>query len=175
MDKHAQEAPLKPRPDYPPKTPPPPKKPVSPPAPNPPTQNTAPVRVRTSVVIRDRRAANWALENAPWSPRRAAEDVVRKVGEWGLLNEKADKARTLAQLTRLLTEAALTDGGRRITVHVTDRHQHLLVMAVSHVAQTGAAVDREFLREVTSLGIVECGMDADGDEPGNRRWALLAL
>ncbi|MFE4869166.1 hypothetical protein [Streptomyces sp. NPDC056682] len=71
------------RPDYPPKTPPPPKKPVEPPRPEGAALGAVLVRPRLAVRIANRRAADWTLENAPWTPAKAGRYIVGKPGEWG--------------------------------------------------------------------------------------------
>src|SRR4051812_49907029 len=71
------------RPDYPPKTPPPPKKPVEPPRPEGGNPGPLMVRPRLAARIANRRAANWTLENAPWTPAKAARHVIGKLAGWG--------------------------------------------------------------------------------------------
>lgn len=175
MDDARQDAVPKPRPDFPPKTPPPPKRPPSPPPPDPPTKRAAapPARRRPSALIANRRAANFALENAPWSEKKAAVRVVEQLRAWGYLSAAAQRER-YAAVTRRLTQAALGDGGQRITVHVADQDGAALIMVLSHQDGPGRA-DESFLSAVAALGVLSCGADVDRDEPGSRRWALLEL
>ncbi|MFD9904030.1 hypothetical protein [Streptomyces sp. NPDC059063] len=178
MDDARQEAPVKPRPDYPPKTPPPPKKPPSPPPPDPPTPpqkraGAPPARRRPAALIANRRAANWVLESAPWSQAKAATKVVEQLRSWGHLTGTAQRKQYSA-VTRLLAKAALGDGGQRITVHVADQDGAALIMALSHQDGPGQGGEA-FLEEVAALGVLSCGADTERDEPGNRRWALLEL
>ncbi|WP_244177543.1 DUF6083 domain-containing protein [Streptomyces atriruber] len=169
MDDARRDAAPKPRPDYPPKKPP------SPPPPDPPTKQAAAPAVhrRPTVLIANRRAANWALENAPWSEKKAAVRVVEQLRAWGYLGAAAQQERYTA-VTRGLARAALGDGGRRITVHVADQEGAALIMVLSHRDGPGR-LDESFLPSVAALGVLSCGADTDGDEPGNRRWALLEL
>ncbi|MEV8527476.1 hypothetical protein AB0451_25540 [Streptomyces sp. NPDC052000] len=44
---------------------------------------SGPWRPRLAVRIANRRAANWTLENAPWTPAKAGRYIVCKPGEWG--------------------------------------------------------------------------------------------
>ncbi|MEU6990340.1 hypothetical protein ABZ953_06715 [Streptomyces sp. NPDC046465] len=125
------------------------------------------------MLIANRRAANWPLENAPWSEKKAGMRVVEQLRAWGYLGAAAQQER-YAAVARRLTRAALGDGGRRITVHVADQDGAALIMVLSHLDGPGAA-DESFLPSVATLGVLSCGADTDGDEPGNRRWALLEL
>ncbi|MFJ8311088.1 MULTISPECIES: hypothetical protein [unclassified Streptomyces] len=161
------------RPDFPPKTPPPPKKPVEPPRPAGSTPGPVLARPRLSARIANRRAANWTLENGPWSPAKAARYVTAKLEEWGY---QLGEARTtgIVAVTELLAGAALTDGGRRISLHLADQDHQALILVLSH--QPGHAPDGEdLLRQVTGLGVVSCGTDTDQADGGRRRWALISL
>ncbi|GGU46750.1 hypothetical protein [Streptomyces violascens] len=162
------------RPDYPPKTPPPPKRPVEPPRPEGATAASAVVvRPRLVARIANRRAANWTLENAPWTPAKAARHVVGKLAEWGYRLD-AGKEAGITEVTVLLTRAALTDGGRRISLHLADQDHQALILLLSH--QSGhTPEDGDLLREVTGRGVVSCGTDTDQEGSGRRRWALIDL
>ena len=99
------------RPDYPPKSPPLPKKPVEPPRPESAPTGPVLVRPRLSARIANRRAANWTLENAPWTPAKAGRYVVTKLTEWGY-TLTGDREADITEVTVLLARAALTDGGQ---------------------------------------------------------------
>ncbi|MFE9558153.1 hypothetical protein ACFYOD_32265 [Streptomyces sp. NPDC006703] len=74
----------------------------------------------------------------------------------------------------LLARAALTDGGRRISLHLADQDRHALALVLSH--QSGHAPEGEdLLREASALGVVSCGTDTDQEDSGRRRWALTDL
>ncbi|MEI5034214.1 hypothetical protein RB201_20285 [Streptomyces sp. S1A(2023)] len=151
-------------PDYPPKTPPPPKRPVSPPRPETNLAGTARARMQ----VRNRRSANWSLEAAVWSPRKASGFVLGQLYEWGY--READQA--AVALTELLVRTAVADGGRRVSVHLADQNRQALIVALSH--QPGLAVaDDTVLAELTGLGAVSCGTDTAED--GRRLWAVLDL
>ena len=151
-------------PDYPPKTPPPPKRPVSPPRPE--TALTGPARARMEV--RNRRAANWCLEAAPWSAGKAGGFVLGRLHEWGY--READ--RVAEGLTGLLVRTAVADGGRRVSVHLADQDRQALIVALSHRPGLTAG-GGEVLSELAALGAVSCGTDTAED--GRRVWAVLDL
>lgn len=161
------------RPHYPPRTPPPPKRPVEPPHPDSTMSSAVRVRPRLSARIANRRAANWTLENAPWTPAKAARHVTVKLGEWGYLLTTA-RNDDITAMTELLARAALKDGGRRISLHLADQDHQALILLLSH--QHGQAPDGEdLLRQVTALGVVSCGTDTDQSDGGCRRWAVTDL
>ncbi|KOU44914.1 hypothetical protein, partial [Streptomyces sp. WM6378] len=131
------------------------------------------VRPRLAARIANRRAANWTLENAPWAPAKAGRHVTAKLAEWGYRLDSVREANITA-VTVLLARAALTDGGRRISLHLADQDHQALILVLSH--QAGHAPEGEdLLREVTGLGVVSCGTDTDQEDGGRRRWALTDL
>ncbi|RCH59727.1 hypothetical protein DT019_38070 [Streptomyces sp. SDr-06] len=164
------------RPDYPPKTPPPPKKPVEPPRPEGAAPGAVLIRPRLAARIANRRAANWTLENAPWSPAKAGRHVIGKLAEWGYRLDAAREA-NITEVTVLLARAALSDGGRRISLHLADQDHQALILILSH--QSGHTPEgpegEDLLRQVTARGVVSCGTDTDQDDGGRRRWALADL
>lgn len=148
------------RPDYPPKTPPPPKRPVEPPRPNEP--------VAAPAVIRNRRGVNWPFEAADWTPAVASRRVRARLRAWG--HSFDDDAVDTA--TRLLVRAALLDGGRRISVHLTPYGHMVGVLVISHhppVEDRGAAALDNLARLPAVAG---CGAESGPD--GRRLWALMA-
>ncbi|MER7764561.1 hypothetical protein [Streptomyces sp. NPDC097619] len=173
-------------PGYPPRTPTPPKRPVqvppperdSEPVPTPPTRprtgslvpvglsRPQPLGASTRMRVRDRRVANWALSGDCWAAAKAVRSVAGKVREWGY-DRPADGA--LAGAVRLLVGAALTDGGRRISVHLADQDGRVLIVVLSH---TVAATDSGLLARLAAVeGTASCGTEAS--EEGRRVWALL--
>ncbi|MFJ5893379.1 hypothetical protein [Streptomyces californicus] len=150
-------------PDYPPKTPPP-KRPISPPRPE-----TSPAGTpRARMQVRNRRSANWSLEAAPWSAKKACAHVLGRLHEWGY--RETDVA--AAGLTELLVRTAVADGGRRVSVHLADQSGQALIVALSHRPGLAAA-DTAVLPALTRLGAVSCGTDSADD--GRRLWAVLDL
>lgn len=168
-------------PDYPPKTPPPPKRPAEAPRPKarsgaepdadllPAPHGARPAtRDRVRMTVRNRRAASWTLPGDRWTSAKAAARVVAAVRGWGYAHPGDD---VLDRSTTLLVGAALADGGRRISVHVADQDDLLLIVALSHRA--GPAPDDEALltRIAAVTGTAGCGSDAAAD--GRRVWVLL--
>ncbi|MEW1615661.1 MULTISPECIES: hypothetical protein [unclassified Streptomyces] len=118
--------------------------------------------------VRNRRSANWSLEAASWSPKKALGHVVGRLHEWGY--READQV--AGDLTEALVRAAVADGGRRVSVHLADQDRQALIVALSH--RPGLAVaDPAVLPELTGLGAVSCGTDTAAD--GRRVWAVLDL
>ncbi|KOU44870.1 hypothetical protein, partial [Streptomyces sp. WM6378] len=131
------------------------------------------VRPRLAARIANRRAANWTLENAPWAPAKAGRYVAGKLADWGYRLD-GEREESITAVTVLLTRAALTDGGRRVSLHLADQDHQALILILSH--QAGHAPEGEdLLREVTALGVVSCGTDTDQEDGGRRRWALTDL
>lgn len=166
---------VRPRPDYPPRTPPPPKKPPSPPPPEPPrsTLDDPPVPQRAGrdgvPVMRNRRGASWSLEARPWAPAKAAEKVAERLAEWGF-----ETPRHLDEVVRLAVSTVVGDGGRRISVHVSEQDGRTLVLAFSHRPATpGAPSGETVLPALRDLGADSCGTEVTGE--GRRVWALLTL
>lgn len=177
------------RPDYPPKTPPPPKKPVE--APRPETGVTPPgallgglpgpgtavaARPRLRARIANRRAANWTLDAQPWASKsagpKAARQVLGKLGDWGY---RLPADTPVGTLTTTLVQAALADGGTRISVHLADQDHQALILVLSH--QPGQACpDDGLLHQLAAHAVVSsCGTDTDREDGGRRRWALIDL
>ncbi|MEV4975563.1 hypothetical protein [Streptomyces scopuliridis] len=173
-------------PDYPPKTPPPPKRPVSPPRPEiPPAQGVPRPRgpqgpltgtARRGVAMRNRRGVNWPMEAAPWSVKGVQRRITNQLGEWGYRPALAALEAVQAVVGHLVT-AALGDGSRRISVHLTDQNRQICVLVLSH--QTGQAtghapVGDDTLTRITEYPIVSsCGTDTAAD--GRRLWAVIDL
>ncbi|MFD9240422.1 hypothetical protein ACFV0D_00495 [Streptomyces sp. NPDC059556] len=166
-------------PSYPPRTPPPQKKPVEAPRPKP---STTPVTVslplpgpgqarlqarRPRMTIRARRAANWALTGYPWVAGQAVGKVTETVRAWGYAHPE-DGA--LDKAVRLLVDAAAADDGRRISVHLADQDDMLLIAVLSH---SSAEPDETILSALAAVpGTSSCGTDASDD--GRRVWAVLS-
>jgi hypothetical protein len=71
-----------------------------------------------------------------------------------------------------LVTAVLADGGRRVSVHLSEQHGQVLVLALSHQA---AVEDEggELLTAVHDLGAASCGTETTAE--GRHVWALLDL
>lgn len=166
-------------PTYPPRTPPPQKKPVEAPRPQPstkPVSTTLPLpgpgqaRLETRrprMSIRARRAANWALTGYPWVAGQAVRKVTETVRAWGYAHPQDD---ALERSVRILVGAATADDGRRISVHLADQDDMLLIAVLSH---TRSEPDETILADLAAVpGTASCGTDASED--GRRVWAVLS-
>lgn len=166
----------KPRPDYPPKTPPPPKRPPSPPTPDRRSEadrllHGLPVPQRAHrpglPVMKNRRGTSWTLETGPWIPRKAAGHVADRLTDWGLKTPE-----TLDQVVALLVTTVIADGGRRISVHLSEQDGRIIVLALSHQDPATALTD-DVLPALRDLGAASCGTETTSD--GRQVWALLDL
>ncbi|MCX5231456.1 hypothetical protein [Streptomyces sp. NBC_00233] len=71
---------------------------------------------------------------------------------------------------RLLVGAAAADDGRRISVHLADQDDMLLIADLSH---TSCEPDEAVLSDLAAVpGTASCGTDASED--GRRVWAVLS-
>ncbi|MFQ3560432.1 hypothetical protein QZN11_27095 [Streptomyces gramineus] len=79
---------------------------------------------------------------------------------------------SLDQVVRLLTATVVGDGGRRISVHLSEQNNTALVLCLGHQqAQAGETPD--VLAELRALGADSCGTEMTAD--GRQVWALLPL
>ncbi|MFJ8827605.1 hypothetical protein ACIREE_38370 [Streptomyces sp. NPDC102467] len=174
MDKPVEPEASKPRPDYPPKTPPPPKKPPNPPPPDPPRSDLLaglPVPQRAGraghPVMKNRRGTSWMLESAAWTPAKAARQVTAQLTDWGFTAPDA-----LESVVQLLTNTVVADGGRRVSVHLSDQDGMALVLCLSH-QQVEARETTDILTGLRDLGTASCGTEMTAE--GRQVWALLPL
>ncbi|MCX5129888.1 hypothetical protein [Streptomyces sp. NBC_00347] len=159
----------KPPPTYPPKTPPPQKKPAEAPRPQlaakPQSESEITVR-RPRMVVRNRRTAAIALRADQWAPSKAVRQVLDIARGWGYpALDEAD----LDSAVRTLVTAAVTDGGKRLSIHLGDQGHKLLVAVLSH---TPGATDDTVLPAVAALRTVDSAGTDTGDD-GRRMWAVL--
>ncbi|MCX5199350.1 hypothetical protein OOK31_36685 [Streptomyces sp. NBC_00249] len=155
-------------PSYPPKTPPPPKKPVEAPRPQPVPRPAAALALpRARMRIRNRRTAALTFRADPWAAKKAAAHAVATARTWGYpgLDEQ-----DLAAAVTLLVDATVRDGGKRVSLHLGDQDEKILVIALSH--QAGTAPEGGLFGELRALVTLDsCGDDLADD--GRRIWALL--
>jgi hypothetical protein len=119
------------------------------------------------MTVRARRAANWALTAYPWTGTQAVDKVTSAVRGWGYTHP--DDTR-LEQTVRLLVDAATADHGRRISIHLADQDDMLLIAVLSH---TSAVPDDTILAALAAVpGTASCGTDTSDD--GRRVWAVLS-
>ncbi|MFJ8165506.1 hypothetical protein ACIRBY_31940 [Streptomyces sp. NPDC096136] len=155
-------------PTYPPKTPTPSKKPVEAPRPQPDTKPKTAVGLPSPrMTVRNRRTAGLTFRSDQWAPSKAAAQAVVTVRAWGYpLLDEGD----LEAAVRALVAAAVADRGKRISVHLADQDQKILVVVLSHMP--GLDEDLSVLADVAALRTVEsCSTDAASD--GRRLSVLL--
>jgi hypothetical protein len=70
----------------------------------------------------------------------------------------------------LLVSSVVEDGGRHISVHLTEQDDQALILALSHQAQPGDLQDL-VLPRLHELGAVSCGTEITPD--GRQVWAVL--
>lgn len=174
------------RPDYPPTTPPPQPRPVFPDRPTPPSTpvpdnpskpptkslippglgESRPLAASTRMEVRNRRVANWALTGDRWAAKKAVEKVTATVRGWGYTRPEDT---TVDTVVRLLVGATVADEGKRISVHLADQNDMVLVVVLSH---TAADPEGDLLAELAAVeGTTSCGTEASDE--GRRVWALL--
>ncbi|MET7530856.1 hypothetical protein ACFWB1_08500 [Streptomyces goshikiensis] len=156
-------------PTYPPKSPPPQKKPVEPPRPQPATKpgGLLPALPRPRMRIRNRRTVALTFRADEWAPAKAAAQALTSVRGWD--HPRLDE-RDLETAVKLLVAAAVREGGRRVSLHLADQSDKILVVALSH--QPGAAPEGEVFAGLQVLASLDsCGDDLAED--GRRLWALL--
>ncbi|MFE9220254.1 hypothetical protein ACFYN3_28390 [Streptomyces lavendulae] len=143
---------------------PPPYRPESPePAAKPKTE--AAVR-RPRMIVRNRRTIVLTFRADRWAASKASDRTAEALRAWGYpdLNEGDLKA----AVHRLVT-AAVADGGKRVSVHLGDQDQKVLVAVLSHV--TGPS-DERVLSDVMALDTIDsAGTDTGAD--GRRLWIVL--
>ncbi|MEE1809068.1 hypothetical protein [Streptomyces sp. BE133] len=123
--------------------------------------------------MRNRRGTNWKLESAPWAVGIARRKIAAQLGEWGYRPDQV----ALDAVTGLLVAAAVTDSGRRISVHLSDQDRQACILVLSHQAALtpGQAPDGDdVLHQITAVaGVTGCGTDTGPD--GRRTWAVISL
>ncbi|MFE5538206.1 hypothetical protein ACFQ78_20990 [Streptomyces sp. NPDC056519] len=125
-------------------------------------------RARPRMEIRNRQTAGLTFRADQWAAKKAGARATATVRGWGyaLLDEP-----DLDTAVRRLVQAAVADGGKRISVHLADQDQRILAVALSHVAGAAPGGD-DVLTELAALRtVVSCGSDLAPD--GRRLWALL--
>lgn len=153
---------------YPPRTPPPQTRSVESSRPQPATKsaNEMPVRTQPRMVVRNRRTAAYPFRADEWAPAKAVRQVLETVRGWGYPDLDEDD---LERVVRVFVTAAVADGGKRLSVHLGDQEQKVLVAVLSHT--TGAS-DQAVLGTVATLATVD-SVGTDTGQDGRRMWAVL--
>ncbi|MFD9007766.1 hypothetical protein [Streptomyces sp. NPDC059552] len=154
-------------PSFPPRSPPPQKKPVEAPRPQPAKPKSL-TGVPPRLVVTSRRARVLAVRADPWAAKKAAAQAALAVAEWDYpLLDEHDFLKTVHDLVR----TAVAAGGKRVSVHLADQDNKILVMVLNHQngeQDAAGAVPAE----VAVLRTVDaCGAHTDHD--GHAWWALL--
>ncbi|MER7730076.1 hypothetical protein ABTX80_04270 [Streptomyces erythrochromogenes] len=115
-----------------------------------------------------RRARVLAFRADRWAAKKAAAQAALAVAEWDypLLDEH-----DFLKAVHGLVDTAVAAGGKRVSVHLADQDDEILVRALNH--QTGEQdVAGAVPAEVAVLRTVDaCGAHTDHD--GHAWWALL--
>ncbi|MGZ9928588.1 hypothetical protein ACXNSR_01720 [Streptomyces sp. NC-S4] len=119
------------------------------------------------MVVTSRRARVLAFRADQWAAKKAAGQAALAVAEWDYpLLDEHDFLKTVHGLVG----AAVAGGGKRVSVHLADQDDKILVMVLNHRIDEDDAV--QVPTEVAVLRTVDaCGVHTDQD--GHAWWALL--
>ncbi|MFE2475113.1 hypothetical protein [Streptomyces sp. NPDC059389] len=125
-------------------------------------------RARPRMQIRNRQTAGLTFRADQWAAKKAGAQATATVRAWGYAHlDEPD----LDTAVRRLVQAAVADGGKRISVHLADQDHRILAVVLSHVCAAAPGGDA-VLGELAALRtVVGCGSDIAPD--GRRLWALL--
>ncbi|MEU2135305.1 hypothetical protein [Streptomyces sp. NPDC018352] len=131
---------------------------------------------RRGVGMVNRRGANWSLESAPWAAGKARAAVMGQLGKWKY-RPAPDTATAVEAVTTLLVEAAVADGGTKVSVHLSDQDGQACILALSHHTTLTTGLDDaggDVLHQITAhQPVTGCGTDTGPD--GRRIWAVITL
>ncbi|WP_327280476.1 hypothetical protein OG723_37490 [Streptomyces sp. NBC_01278] len=125
-------------------------------------------RARPRMEIRNRQTAGLTFRADQWAAKKAGARATATVRAWGYAHlDEPD----LDTAVRRLVQAAVADGGKRVSLHLADQDHRVLAVVLSHVAGA-TAEDDTVLAELAALRtVIGCGTDVAPD--GRRVWALL--
>ncbi|MER5277774.1 hypothetical protein ABT025_18725 [Streptomyces sp. NPDC002809] len=116
------------------------------------------------------------LESAPWAAGKARAAVVEQLGKWDYRPAPA-VLDAVEEVTTLLVQAAVADGGSAVSVHLSDQDGQACILALSHHVGLTAGLDDtggDVLHRITKhKPVTGCGTDAGPD--GRRIWAVITL
>ncbi|MFD7788501.1 hypothetical protein ACFV4Q_36255 [Streptomyces nojiriensis] len=141
---------------------------MEPPRPQPTTKPKSLTGVPPRLVVTSRRAKVLAFRSDQWAARKAAGQAALAVAGWDYpLLDEHDFLKTVHGLVH----TAVAGGGKRVSVHLADQDDKILIMVLNH--QTGEQDDAGGVpAEVAVLRTVDaCGTHTDHD--GHAWWALL--
>ncbi len=141
---------------------------MEPPRPQPATKPKSLTGVPPRLVVTSRRARVLAFRADRWAAKKAAAQAALAVAEWDYpLLDEHDFLKTVHGLV----DTAVAAGGKRVSVHLADQDDKILVMALNHQTSEQDAAGA-VPTEVAVLRTVDaCGAHADHD--GHAWWALL--
>ncbi|MET9605916.1 hypothetical protein ABZZ17_12725 [Streptomyces sp. NPDC006512] len=132
-----------------------------------PPKSAPPASPRARMRIRNRQTVALAFRADPWTPKRAAARALATIRGWGY---PGLAEHDLERAVLLLVEAVVKDGGKRVSLHLGDQDEKILVIALSH--RPGTSREGELFDELGALATLDsCGDDLADD--GRRLWALL--
>jgi hypothetical protein len=117
--------------------------------------------------MKNRQGASWTMETGAWIPKKAAAHITGRLADWGLQAPKS-----IDDVVHLLVTTVIADGGRRISVHLSEQDGRIIVLALSHQDPATPLPD-EVLAALRGMGAASCGTETTGE--GRQVWALLDL
>ncbi|MFK0202599.1 hypothetical protein [Streptomyces lavendulae] len=121
---------------------------------------------RPRMIVRNRRTAAFTYRADAWAAAKAARRTADALRGWGYPALDEDDLR--AAVHQLVT-AAVANGGKRVSVHLGDQDQKVLVAVLSH---TSGPSDETVLSDMMALGTID-SVGADIGEDGHRLWVVL--
>ncbi|MFF8271776.1 hypothetical protein ACF059_31005 [Streptomyces sp. NPDC016562] len=116
--------------------------------------------------IRNRQTAALIYRTDQWAAKKAADQTLTTVRGWGYPGlDESD----LRAAVRLLDDAAVRGGGRRVSVHLANQADKILVVALSH--QGGSLPEGNVFAELQALATLESRGDDLADDR-RRVWAV---
>ncbi|MFB6878644.1 hypothetical protein [Streptomyces sp. NPDC056323] len=123
---------------------------------------------RRGVGMVNRRGANWSLESAPWAAGKARAAVMGQLGKWKY-RLAPDTATAVEAVTTLLVEAAVADGGTKVSVRLSDQDGQACIPALSHHTTLTTELDDaggDVLHQITAhQPVTGCGTDTGEESP----------
>lgn len=120
----------------------------------------------------NRRGVNWPLDNRRWTAGKASRRVLAQLRDWGYAVDES----AVTEVVTLLVGQVVDDTGHRISLHMSPRDQHVLVVLLSHQSGRPPA-DEAALRAIgASRLVVSCGTDTSTEiADGPSVWAVIDL
>ncbi|MGW5819195.1 hypothetical protein [Streptomyces noursei] len=124
------------------------------------------------MTVRNRRGAHWQLEDRPWAPSSARKRVLEQLRKWNYTPDEE----AVGDVVTLLTEQVVQNTGARVSLHLSPREDHALVVLLSHQADHAPA-DTSVLRALGAIRVVaSCGTDTSVEaDDGPSVWAVIDL